>query len=55
MEDESLLHIVNCYVVSSEIRTLNRTLYSDEANIKYMEEIAILMERFYEGEDELHE
>ena len=53
--DESLHHILNCYVVSDRIQTVSPSMYTDEIPMDYAKEVAQYVERFYDAEEELSE
>ena len=51
--DESIHHIVNCYVVSAVTRTVPPTLYTDISEEDLVKDIALLVEKFYQAVDEV--
>ena len=51
MGDESLLHIINCYVVSDKLHDINTTIYTDDPDKDYLMEIAMYIERFLDEEE----
>ena len=51
--DESLHHIMNCYVVSSKIQTVCPSIFTDNFHEDYAVELAQHVERFYEAEMEV--
>ena len=53
--DESLNHIINCYAVSDEIRTISSSIYTDEVSMDYAQELAECVEKFYIAEEEITE
>ena len=42
--DESLHHIANCYMVNNDIQSIDDSIYTDEADMKYLEKIATCAE-----------
>ena len=53
--DESLLHILNCYVISDKIQTVSPSIYTDEVSVEYAKELAEYVEKFYFAEEEAAE
>ena len=53
--DESLHHILNCYVISDKIQTVSPSLFTDELDAGYAEEVAKYVEQFYTAEEEVAE
>ena len=53
--DESLLHILNCYVISDKIQTVSPSIYTDEVSVEYAKELAEYVEKFYLAEEEAAE
>ena len=51
--DESIHHIVNCYVVSAMTRTVPPTLYTDISEEDLVKDVALLVEEFYQAVDEV--
>ena len=51
--DESIHHIVNCYVVSAMTRTVPPTLYTDISEEDLVKDMALLVEKFYQAVDEV--
>ena len=50
--DESLHHILNCYVISSEVKQVNHAkIFTDEPDITYMEEVSSLVKQFFDEEE----
>ena len=55
IEDESLHHILNCYVISDRIQTVSQSIYTDEIPMDYAKEVAQYVEKFYDAEEEVSE
>ena len=53
--DESIQHILNCYVISDKIQTVSPSLFTDELDTGYAEEVARYVEQFYTAEEEVAE
>ena len=53
--DESLHHIINCYVISSKIQTVCPSIFTDDFSKDYAKELAEYVERFYQAEMETAE
>ena len=53
--DESLQHILNCFVISDKIQTVSPSLFTDELDAGYAEEVAKYVEQFYTAEEEVAE
>ena len=53
--DESLHHILNCYVISDRIQTVSQSIYTDEIPMDYAKEVAQYVEKFYDAEEEVSE
>ena len=53
--DESLNHIINCYVISSTIQTVCPSIFTDNFSESYAKELAEYVENFYQAETEIAE
>ena len=51
--NEDIHHIVNCYIVSSQLTKINEeAIYGESCDIKEMEKIASYVKKYLEIEDE---
>ena len=53
--DESLVHIINCFVISDKIQAICPSIYTDEIDYEYVKELASYVVSFYEEEEEMAE